>query len=68
MTPVDLDEYLKREITQEEADERVAWFRRHCKLIAKHNKECPLPDDFIDYCKGRKWIGAVQPVPLEGTA
>jgi hypothetical protein len=34
MTPVDMKEYLKREITQEEADKRVVWFRKNCNQIA----------------------------------
>jgi hypothetical protein len=54
--------------TPEEIAERVAWFNRLSDEIAELQKTDPLPEDFIDYCKGRKWIGAVQSVPLEGTA
>jgi hypothetical protein len=55
MTEAEFEAYLKREITQEEIDERVAWHKRWCKKVDKHNAESPLPDDFIDYCKGRKF-------------
>jgi hypothetical protein len=54
MTEAEFEAYLKREITREESNERVAWYRQWCKQLDKHNAESPLPDDFIDYCKGRK--------------
>jgi hypothetical protein len=56
MTEAEFEAYLKREITREEADERVAWYRQWCKQLEQHNKESPLPDDFIEYVKGRKTL------------
>jgi hypothetical protein len=53
---------LKREITQEEADERLAGFRRLCDEIHKAEMEDPLPDDFIEYVKGRKFRQMAAPV------
>jgi hypothetical protein len=55
MKSVNVEEYLKHEFTQEEVDERVADFRRICADLDKANAESPLPDDFIDYVKGRKF-------------
>jgi hypothetical protein len=40
---VDVEEYLKRVITQEEADEAVADFRRVSAEFDKANLEYPLP-------------------------
>jgi hypothetical protein len=54
-----VEEYLKHELTQEEIAERVAWHKRWCEKLDKHNEESPLPDDFIDYVKGRKFRQAV---------
>jgi hypothetical protein len=56
MTEAEFEAYMKREITQEEIDERVAWYRKWCEELDKANAESPLPDDFIDYCKGRKTL------------
>jgi hypothetical protein len=55
MTEVEFEAYLKREITQEEADARLAHFRWVCDELDKANAESPLPDDIMDYVKGRKW-------------
>jgi hypothetical protein len=55
MQSVNVEEYMKREFTQEEADARVAHFDWVCAEFDKANAESPLPDDFIDYVKGRKW-------------
>jgi hypothetical protein len=49
-----------RKQTPEEIAKRVAALRKVAAQIAEDEKTDPLPDDFIDYCKGRKWIGAVQ--------
>ncbi|MDR3302297.1 MAG: hypothetical protein LBT01_07205 [Spirochaetaceae bacterium] len=54
MKSVNMEEYLKHEFTAEENAERVAWFRRHCEEIRKAQLEDPLPDDFMEYVKGRK--------------
>jgi hypothetical protein len=46
---------MKRKITQEEIDERLADIRRIHAEIHQAELEDPLPDDFIDYVKGRKF-------------
>jgi hypothetical protein len=56
MKSVNVEEYLKREITQEEIDERVAWSKRWDEELRQANLEYPLPDDFIEYVKGRKTL------------
>jgi hypothetical protein len=43
-----------RPLTDEEAAEQVAFFDRITAAIWKSEDEDPLPEDFIDYCKGRK--------------
>jgi hypothetical protein len=48
-------EHMKREITQEEINERLADIRRIGEEIHKAELEDPLPDDFIEYVKGRKF-------------
>jgi hypothetical protein len=58
MTEQIIDVFTQKR-TPEEIAERVAALRKIAARIDKHNKESPVPDDFIDYCKGRKWIGAV---------
>jgi hypothetical protein len=45
----------KRERTSEEIVERVAWLHDFSQRMRQAEKEDPLPDDFIDYCKGRKF-------------
>jgi hypothetical protein len=55
---------LKHEFTQEEIAERVAWRKRWNEELAKANEESPLPDDFIDYCKGRKFFQAPAADPV----
>jgi hypothetical protein len=55
MTEAEFRAYLKREITQEEIDERVAWNKQWSEKLHQANLESPLPDDFIDYVKGRKF-------------
>jgi hypothetical protein len=59
MTSVNVEEYMKREITQVEINARVARRKQWCKDLDKANAKSPLPDDFIDYCKGRKFRQAV---------
>jgi hypothetical protein len=54
MTSVNVEEYLKHEFTQEEHDARMAHFRWACGELDKANEESPLPDDFMEYVKGRK--------------
>jgi hypothetical protein len=56
MKSVNVEEYLKHEFTKEEAAERLAGFRRLCEEIHKAEMEDPLPDDFIEYVKGRKTL------------
>jgi hypothetical protein len=56
MTSVNVEEYMKREFTQEQADARLAHYDWVCEEIRKDELENPLPDDFIDYCKGRKFF------------
>jgi hypothetical protein len=63
MKSVNVEEDLKREITQEEADERLAHFRWVCEEIHKAEMEDPLPDDFIEYVKGRKTMLTADSVP-----
>jgi hypothetical protein len=55
MLSVNVEEYLKHEFTQEEHDERVADMRRIGEEIRQAALEDPLPDDFIEYVKGRKF-------------
>jgi hypothetical protein len=52
---------MKRVVTQEEHDAKMAHFRLVCEEIAKDELENPLPDDFIDYCKGRKFFRQTVP-------
>ncbi|MDR3302298.1 MAG: hypothetical protein LBT01_07210 [Spirochaetaceae bacterium] len=52
---VNVEEYLKHEFTPEETAERVADIRRIHAEIHQAELEDPLPDDFIEYCKGRKF-------------
>jgi hypothetical protein len=54
MKSVNVEEYLKREITQEEHDEIMTDIRRIGEEIRLAELEDPLPDDFIEYVKGRK--------------
>jgi hypothetical protein len=54
MKSVNVEEYLKREVTQEEHDEMMADIRRIGEEIRLAELEDPLPDDFIEYVKGRK--------------
>jgi hypothetical protein len=56
MKSVNVEEYLKHEFTQEEHDERVADIRRIHAEIHQDELENPLPDDFIEYVKGRKTL------------
>jgi hypothetical protein len=66
MKSVDVREDLKRVITREEADERVAWHKKWCEELDKANAESPLPDDIMDYVKGRKFFRQTVPsVPQE---
>jgi hypothetical protein len=53
---VDVEEDLKRKLTREEIDEAVADLRRINAEFDKANLEYPLPDDFIEYVKGRKTL------------
>jgi hypothetical protein len=59
MTSVDVRVHMKREITQEEIDKRVAHMKVWDEELRKANEESPLPDDFIEYVKGRKFRQAV---------
>jgi hypothetical protein len=56
MTEAEFEVYMKHEFSQEETDERVAWFKQWNEELHQANLESPLPDDFIDYCKGRKFF------------
>jgi hypothetical protein len=56
MTSVNVEEYLKHEFTQEEHEARMAHFRWVCDELDKANAESPLPDDFMEYVKGRKTL------------
>jgi hypothetical protein len=55
MTEEEFEVYMKHEFTQEEHDERVAWMKDWDEELRIANEESPLPDDFIDYVKGRKF-------------
>jgi hypothetical protein len=44
----------ERERTPQEIAKRVAWLHDWFERVRKHEAEDPLPDDFIEYCKGRK--------------
>jgi len=48
------DKWRERKRTPEEIAERVARINALFEEIRKHEAEDPLPDDFIEYCKGRK--------------
>jgi hypothetical protein len=56
MKSVNVEEYLKRVITQEEHDECMADIRRIHAEIHQAALEDPLPDDIMDYVKGRKFF------------
>jgi hypothetical protein len=56
MTEAEFEAYMKHEFTQEEHDERVADFRRISAEIHQAALEDPLPDDIMDYVKGRKFF------------
>jgi hypothetical protein len=59
MTEAEFEVWRKREITQEEVDERRARLQKLSEELHQANLESPLPDDFIDYVKGRKFRQAV---------
>jgi hypothetical protein len=46
---------MKKPLTKEEIAARVAWYKDWSDRLDKINEESPLPDDFEEYCKGRKW-------------
>jgi hypothetical protein len=50
-----------RPLTKEEIADRVAFTKRLTASFRKLQKEYPLPDDFLDYCKGRKVIAPEEP-------
>jgi predicted HD phosphohydrolase len=56
MTEAEFEAYMKHEFTQEEHDERVARMKAWDEELHQANLESPLPDDFIDYVKGRKFF------------
>ncbi|MDR3312013.1 MAG: hypothetical protein LBS64_02645 [Spirochaetaceae bacterium] len=56
MTDAEFEVYRNRVITQQEHDEIMADIRRIGEEIHQVALEDPLPDDFIDYCKGRKFF------------
>jgi hypothetical protein len=68
MKSVNVIEHMKREITQEEIDERMAWMKEWDEELRKANEESPLPDDFMEYVKGRKTLLVATSVPQGGTA
>jgi hypothetical protein len=43
-----------RKQTPEEIAADIAWNNAFFEEMRKHEAEDPLPDDFIEYCKGRK--------------
>jgi hypothetical protein len=53
------DEENARPLTKAEIAERVAAIKEITASIRKAAKESPLPEDFIDYCKGRKFMAPV---------
>jgi hypothetical protein len=63
MTEAEFEAYMKHEFTKEEVAERVADIRRIHEEIRKAELEDPLPDDFIDYVKGRKPLLVEASVP-----
>jgi hypothetical protein len=68
MTSVNVEEYLKRVITQEEHDARMAHMKVWDEELRIANEMSPLPEDFMEYVKGRKTMLGATPVPLGGTA
>jgi hypothetical protein len=54
MTEAEFEAYMNHEFTQEETDARLAHFRWVCAEFDKANAESPLPEDIMDYVKGRK--------------
>jgi hypothetical protein len=68
MKSVDVREHMNWEITQEEFNERVAWMKVRDEELRIANEKSPLPDDFIEYVKGRKTLLTAASVPRGGTA
>jgi hypothetical protein len=48
------DKWRERKQTPEEIAADIAWNNEFFEEMRKHEAEDPLPDDFIEYCKGRK--------------
>jgi hypothetical protein len=49
---------------QEGIAERVAWRKRWNEELHQANLESPLPDDFIEYVKGRKILPVATELPV----
>jgi hypothetical protein len=47
---------VKRAYTKKEIDEQIATINKIFAHIDKITEKEPLPDDFIDYVKGRKFM------------
>jgi hypothetical protein len=56
---------MKREITQEEIDARVAHMKVWDEELRIANEKSPLPDDFMEYVKGRKTMLTEDSIPQE---
>jgi hypothetical protein len=50
-----------RPLTKAEIADRVAFTKRLSEALWKAADESPLPDDFLDYCKGRKFMTSEEP-------
>jgi hypothetical protein len=48
------DKWRERKQTPEEIAADIAWNNDFFERMRKLEAEDPLPDDFIEYCKGRK--------------
>jgi hypothetical protein len=56
MKEVDVEEYLKHEVTEEEAKANAEWFRQWCKRVDEDNKEYPIDEDFEEFQRKYKCL------------
>jgi hypothetical protein len=54
MRTVNVEEYLKHEITDEEAKADVEWFDQWCKRVDEANRLEPLDEDFEEFQRNYK--------------
>jgi hypothetical protein len=56
MREVNVEEYLKHEVTDEEAKANAEWFKQWCKEADKANQEEPLDEDFEEFQRKYKCL------------